>query len=101
MPVIRHTDEGVVLGYDFETESGAYAWEEITFVGVVAYGFTYAAHCTREQMEPYDELADVVGSRWARELKEVDEGCRHFRIYFDEIGCYEFLAKAFVPPPGS
>ena len=50
-PVLRQ-DPGdqLALAYDFESESGDYAWEEIIFTGVVRFSFTTARYCSEAQI---------------------------------------------------
>jgi hypothetical protein len=91
------------LRYDYETETGAYAWEEVTFSGVEAASFTAHESCSEEQVGAYDKLVEVSESAWIATLQShrvsPAVGLRHFRIYFDEVGCYEAVATEFVPPP--
>lgn len=101
-PVLKQPGfDRAVLSYDFETESGTYAWEEILFLDTAAVRFTFAQVCTPEQISAYDKLVVVDESDWPDQLHRPSADLRHYRIYFDDIGCYEFLARSFVPPPGS
>lgn len=88
----------VALAYDFEGETGDYAWEELTFTGVVGVLFTSSRHCSEDQVGAYDRLEDVQESAWSESVFDPPPGLRHFRIYFDDVGCYEVLATGFVPP---
>jgi hypothetical protein len=97
-PRIQQSSGTLVIAYDFETDAG-YSWEELTFTGVAAFGFTAARYCTEDQVRAYDKLEEV-SSDWARHLSDVSPDARHYRIYFDDVGCYEVLARSFVPPAG-
>lgn len=98
-PVLRQdVGDQLVLAYDFERESGEYGWEEIVFTGTVAFTFTAARHCSAEQVGAYDRIETVDRSAWARGVPNVPPGLRHYRIFFDDVGCYEVLATGFVPP---
>lgn len=99
-PRIRQeAGDQLVIAYDFEQESGTYGWEELIFTGVVAFSFTAARHCSEEQISAYDKLQDLAESNWIAGTVDTPPGLRHYRIYFDDVGCYEILATAFVPPP--
>jgi hypothetical protein len=98
-PKIRQDPgERFIISYDFELDSGAYAWEELVFIGTVAFRFTESRHCSEDQVGAYDRLQDLGRSDWFRELRQPPADVHHYRIYFDDIGCYEVLAAAFVPP---
>ncbi len=89
----------MALLYDFESATGAYDWAEIAFIGVAAYTFTAADYCTSEQIRAYDQLVIVEESPWTDELARARKDIYHYRIYFDDIGCYEVLATGFIPRP--
>jgi len=100
-PVVRLGPATLTLAYDFETETGDYAWEKVHFSGVAAFACTAAAYCNEDQIRAYDRLEVVAGSRWAADLHAEGSALQHYRIYFDDVGCYEVLASAFVPPIGA
>lgn len=81
-----------MVSYDFEQSTGEYDWEELSFTGVVALTFT-AADTAPEQVGAF------LGSNWIVGIVDPPPGLHHYRIYFDDVGCYEVLATAFVPPP--
>lgn len=98
-PEILQDSDTISIRYDFETASGEYAHEAMTFTGVAAFHFTSAHSCTPEQIASYDTLVEIRDSSWANALFKVPYDRRHFRIYFDDLGCYEVLASEFIPPP--
>lgn len=97
-PLVSQGPATLTLAYDFETETGDYAWEQAQFSGVAAFTFTAAVYCNEEQIGAYDRLEVVAASHWAADLRAEGSALRHYRIYFDDVGCYEVLASAFVPP---
>jgi hypothetical protein len=103
-PVVRHQGDRLVVSYDYETPTGAYAWEDLVFTGVIAYTFVDDPACTAEQIDAYDQLVEVTGSAWLAGLladrRYPAPGVRHLRIYFDDVGCLDVAASAFTPPPG-
>lgn len=99
--------DSVRLHYDYETQTGEYAWAELTFSGVEALAFTSHESCSEQQVDAYDVLVEVTDSSWIGGIQQprvsAAEGLRHMRIYFDEVGCYEVVAASFdaptMPPP--
>lgn len=54
----------------------------------------------------YDTLVEVEGSKWLEEIRvDVPEQYRpawqpkHFMIYLDSVGCFEFLAESWAALP--
>ena len=95
-PELVHRSGEVVLRLDHEEPSGTYAWSSIIFRGAHALRFTAHASCTREQVQAYDRLVVVPRSAWLLELRGAPEGATHYRIYLDDVGCYEIVATSFV-----
>jgi hypothetical protein len=90
----------LVVRYDFETPSGEYEWSSFSFTRVQASLFTGWQWCTEEQVAAYDRVVEVQDSEWLRTLDASDARMpktplRHFRVYFDEVGCYDVAAAAF------
>ncbi len=101
-PVVRQTAGGVTIFYDYELDVGGYAWNALEFDRIAAYRFTAADACTVDQVKAYDRLEEVNDSPWIAELLVENRpprvpDARHFRIYFDEIGCFEVAAARFEP----
>jgi hypothetical protein len=102
-PVIKSQNDRLVLSYDYETPTGEYAWEDLVFVGVIAYRFVDDPSCRPDQIDAYDQLVEVGDSDWLRQLlagRRYDaSSTRHLRIYLDDVGCLEVAASDFEPPP--
>ena len=94
-PVLRSGLDHVAIAFDFETPDGDYAWSELRFSGVVAFAFTAARYCTEDQIAAYDKLLQIEGSPWLVALPDGAPGVCHLRIFFDDAGCYDVLARAF------
>ena len=88
----------LAIAYEFESDSGAYSWAEIIFTGVVGLRFTAARHCSDEQIGAYDKIEMVSGSTWEAATLDAPPRLGHYRIFFDDVGCYEILATGFVSP---
>jgi len=97
-PVLTYKWGGVSLTYDYETDEG-YKEGELHFENVDGIRFTSYETCTPEQVEAYDKLVEVVGSPWLIEIARNDpepaQRLKHFQIFFDDVGCFEFLATSF------
>lgn len=85
------------ISYDFEQEDGEYGKSAINFNGVESFNFTLFETCKPEQVDAYDKLLEIEDSALLAEHQsrkiEQEEDLRHYRIFFDEIGCYDVLAK--------
>lgn len=101
-PQVQVARDQLTLSYDYETESGAYEWESLTFGGVVAVLLTLHESCAPEQIDAYDRLVEIPNSSWLTKLQAARldwaEGLRHLRIYFDEYGCFDIAATSFETP---
>lgn len=97
--ILQDASDQLAIAYDFELENGDYGWDEIRFRSVLAFRFTLWRYCTEDQVTSYDRLQVVADSTWAASIPDRPPTSRHFRIFFDEIGCYEVLASDFVGPP--
>jgi hypothetical protein len=91
----------VTLKCDYETPTGEYAWLILVFSGVHGFSFTRDYSCKSSQFDAYDKLVEVQSSSWVQMLldrrpKQVPiSPVKHYRIYFDNIGCYEIAAEKF------
>jgi hypothetical protein len=89
----------VTLRWDFEDESGEYAWSSAEFLGVEAVNFTGHDSCTPEQVQAYDRLVVIESSELLASLRGAGaKFLRHYRIYFDEVGCLDVIAEEFAAP---
>lgn len=97
IPTIRYqysSDEGIL-------NSG------IKFNQIFAFRNRCERLCTAWHIEDaYDTLVEIIDSSWIVELgRDVpapyisDWKPRHFMIYLDSVGCFEFLAKDWEPLP--
>jgi hypothetical protein len=101
LPGLVQDGDKLTLPFDYETDDG-YAESSISFLGVEAFSFTFYECCSPDQVGAYDKVITVDNSAWLAELrarKVSDEGVtQHYRIFFDEAGCYDVIAKDFRPP---
>jgi hypothetical protein len=71
---------------------------EIQFLRVVALRITEVDACTPEHTSARHKLVVLEESEWLREFqgraREDIESTRHYRIFLDDVGCYDVLAGA-------
>lgn len=74
----------------------------LRFVKTRAYRVTTDAHVPGWQIGAYDKLCEVLESDWVAELRKNTKSygrdwvLRHFLIYIDDSGAYEFVAEDAV-----
>lgn len=96
-PQIKTIDRNAVLIYDYEKEAGGYAQTEITFKDVLATKYTRESDMELYMVEAYNEVAVVEDSPWLKDFDGniAESGYKHFIVFFDEYGVYQFIAKNF------
>lgn len=97
-PELIHSNAGLELRLDYETESGEYGWASVMFREVHAFSYTADASCTPEHVRAYDQIVEIVDGSWLRGLAGAPAGVRHFRVYFDDIGAYDVAAASIELP---
>lgn len=97
-PRLRQEGDRLIVAYDFELDDGQYAWEEFYFLGVLAFCFTDWRACSAEQVAAYDQVQVLDECRFG-DIGEDQQSTRLYRIFFDDYGCIEVCASAFLPPP--
>ncbi len=89
--------EALTLSYSVEGKRA-----EIRFEGVVAFCFTQFRACTKEHVVAYDKLVAIGESDWLKQVRNEGrgslEGAHHYRIFFDEVGAYDVIARSVEPP---
>jgi len=101
-PKVYLTATTAIIEYDYETSSGDYAWSKIKFLGLQGVLFTYYDVCKTKHIEAYDKIVVVTPSDWLHQLESCrafnNTSAKHYRIFFDEVGCYEFIAGSIELP---
>lgn len=99
-PFIRFEDMDVKIeieGYNEEDELNKIT---ITFVSVLCVKQT-SARFTPKLYEAYDRIVEQINSEWLNELRSINEEDfnywkpKHFILYLDGIGMYQFIAQSF------
>jgi len=91
------------LKYSYEGEEDfSIILEEVIFDGVESFKCTYFMACSLEMHYAYDKVLNVGLSQWLNEIihnlseNQADpKNLKHFRIYFDDGPCYEFICRSF------
>ncbi|MGN7830406.1 hypothetical protein ACTJI2_02185 [Pseudoxanthomonas sp. 22568] len=91
-----------VLRYSYR-ENGKVIDSGIAFNGVSAFRYRSESCCNVWNIEGvYDTLAEISESTWVEEVREdvapvfrQEWAPKHFMIYFDSVGCFEFIADGW------
>lgn len=96
-PQIKTIGSNALLTYEFEGESGAIERKGITFQNVLASNFTPESGIEVYMVKAYNAVSIIENSPWPEEFSGsiIDQGYKHFIVYFDDFGAYEFLAQGF------
>lgn len=99
-PIIRSKDmdmEIELLGTDSEDRRRTII---IKFTSVLCNKFT-SARFTVRLYDSYDRVVELMDSEWLEELKSINEGDfnywkpKHYIIYLEEIGMFQFIAQGY------
>jgi len=90
------------LTYAYEASDGRVMVERIVFCGVESFMCTYYTANSLEVFEAYDRVVDLGDTEWLRTISKnliraggSIDGLKHFRVYFDDGPCYEFISRSF------
>ncbi|MDP1697252.1 MAG: hypothetical protein Q8L45_05645 [Xanthomonadaceae bacterium] len=102
-PQFMQTEDKAMFVYDHGVVG---EFSTIVFDGVEASCFTFYECCSPEQVAAYDRVIMVEDSSWATELTSrkvsTKATSKHYRIFIDEVGCYDVLSAAVSRPlPGN
>ena len=101
-PVIQTSLRKLWLKYDYETKDGSYEWETIEFDRIRMYQFIPFILCTVEHIAAFDQIlminnSEIVDRIYQKRRQELAE-LRHYRIFFNEFGCYDIICEDIVIP---
>jgi hypothetical protein len=73
---------------------------DLRFGSVVAMLFTEWTACPEQVLDAYDVILNVRDSDFLRQIEaslHIDrpKSLNHYRLYLDDIGCYEVIAASF------
>lgn len=99
-PIIRFEDMDVKIEIEGYNEEDKLNKITITFISVLCIKQT-SARFTPKIYEAYDRIVELIDSEWLEKLKSVNEGDfnywnpKHFILYLEGIGMYQFIAQSF------
>jgi len=101
---VEFTSDGgsASLSFDFDRDGAIYR-SGVRFAKVRASQWRAESHCTAWHIEgAYDTVVEVEQSAWVNELERLQSPrprkpwtMRHFMLFIDSAGCYEFVAESF------
>jgi hypothetical protein len=96
-PKIVEQDENVILGFDYESETGKYYWTGISFLHTIAWRHTKESSLDRYMVSSYNYVSVVNDSEWIKDYSDVEnlQLYKHYLVYFDGYGSYEFISQNF------
>jgi hypothetical protein len=96
-PQIETVDNNAILTYEYVGECGEPETKSISFRDVLASKYTPESSMEMYMVKAYNAVSVVNNSPWVNEfgVNITEQGYKHFIVYFDDFGAYEFLAKNF------
>jgi len=100
---ININNEGMdmIISFYFNHENERKRKFEIRFESVLCHMYT-SERFTKKLYDSYDTLVCLEGSEWLNNLKILNPRDfefwkpKHFVIYFDSVGQYQFIARDFI-----
>lgn len=99
-PVVESKDMDIeieLIGVDEENRLRSIV---IRFISVICSKHT-SARFTPKLYDSYDRVVELVDSEWLEELKGINEETynywkpKHYIMYLDEVGMFQFIAQGF------
>jgi len=91
----------VSLSFTYLADENIEKEVELKFDSVLCHLHT-SERFTKAMLDAYDTVVQIEESDWLNELKKLNERDyefwkpKHYAVYFDGIGLYQFIAKDFV-----
>ena len=99
-PNIRFENMDVKIDIEGYNEEGDLKKITITIISVLCIKQT-SARFTPRLYDSYDRIVELIDSEWLKELKEINEEDfnywkpKHYILYLDGIGMYQFIGQKF------
>jgi len=86
------------LMFDYESDTGEYKWTGITFINAVSYKYTSYKYAQEYMVKAYNAVTEIAESDWIKEFGCTDKSkdLKHYLVYFDGYGAYEFVCTGFT-----
>jgi len=85
----------LILTYDYEMDSGEYSLKNIIFNVTKEFIYTPDRKILPYMINAYNCITEITNSPKIDNEKN-NQGYKHFIIYFDGFGAYEFISKGFL-----
>lgn len=93
----RRGDDSVLL-FDYETDTGEYEWTGVTFKNTINNKHTKDNEISEYMVKAYNSVVEVKNSAWINKIAFANKNSnlnamyKHFLVYFDGYGAYEFIS---------
>lgn len=99
-PKVEIKGKDAVLIFDYETETGDYQLTGITFINTIDYRHVNEDAVNENMMKAYNAVVELKNSDWLQEMRKKmnddSDMYKHFLVYFDGFGAYEFICTDVV-----
>jgi hypothetical protein len=95
-PKIEKRDKDSILMFDYETDTGEYKWTGITFKDTIDIRCTKEKDVSEYMVRAYNSVVEVKNSNWINHINVKEGNYKHYLVYFDGYGAYEFICKDVV-----
>ena len=95
-PKIERRDKDSILIFDYETDTGEYKWTGITFKDTIDEKYTKEKDVGEYMVKAYNSVVEVKNSDWISQTIAQDSNYKHYLVYFDGYGAYEFICKDVI-----
>ncbi|MFA9466857.1 MAG: hypothetical protein ACERKN_21590 [Velocimicrobium sp.] len=91
----------ITISFTYYTDKNIQNRVELKFDSVLCHMHT-SERFTKAMLDSYDTVVQIDDSDWLNELKKLNERDfkfwkpKHYAIYFDGIGLYQFISSDFV-----
>ncbi len=99
-PVINLNGINISIELDGGDVNNVHKKTKLLFKNVLCHMHT-SERFTKNMFDAYDAVVEIIDSRWIGELKKMNERDfnywkpKHFAVYLEGVGMYQFIAKEF------
>lgn len=95
-PVVKKNGTDAILLFDYESDTGGYKTTGITFCDTIEYRHTKEEAIKEYMIKAYNAVVEVINSNWVSKIKVKDSQYKHYLVYFDGFGAFEFLSRDVI-----
>jgi len=113
-PLFRKDGEGITVEYDCEDDDGSTRWSRVEFAEILDFEYRQASCCDAQDilgpkemlcLDSSDRLTalltrwqDSVGWQERNAKQGGSERFKHFKLFFDDVGCVDVVAGSVRIP---